>query len=78
MYYYAYSEAMSRNTRENINSVQDLRYVNTGNEGDTVATTTTIVHVEPGTVFWLMLFVLIVGIVMWAKLGSEEMNAWYS
>ena len=26
-----------------------------------------------GTAFWLMLFVLIAGIVMWAKFGSEKM-----
>jgi hypothetical protein len=37
-------------------------------------TTTTSVHVELGTAFWLLLFVLIVSIVMWTKLGSEKMS----
>lgn len=37
-------------------------------------TTTTTVHVELGTAFWLLTFVLIVGIVMWVKLGSEKMT----
>ena len=37
-------------------------------------TTTTSIHVQLGTAFWLMLFVLIVGIVMWVKLGSEKMS----
>ncbi len=37
-------------------------------------TTTTSIHVQLGTAFWLMLFVLIVGITMWAKLGSEKMS----
>jgi len=36
--------------------------------------TTTSIHVQLGTAFWLMVFVLIVGIVMWAKLGSEKMS----
>ena len=36
--------------------------------------TTASVHVELGTAFWLMVFVLIVGIVMWAKLGSEKIS----
>ena len=35
--------------------------------------TTTSIHVQLGTAFWLMVFVLIAGIVMWAKLGSEKM-----
>ena len=37
-------------------------------------TTTTSIHVQLGTAFWLMVFVLIVGIIMWAKLGSEKMS----
>jgi len=37
-------------------------------------TTTTSIHVQLGTAFWLMLFVLIVGMVMWVKLGSEKMG----
>jgi len=37
-------------------------------------TTTTSIHVQLGTAFWLMVFVLIMGIVMWAKLGSEKMS----
>ncbi len=37
-------------------------------------TTTTSIHVQLGTAFWLMLFVLIAGIVMWTKLGSEKMG----
>lgn len=37
-------------------------------------TTTTSIHVQLGTTFWLLLFVLIVGIVMWTKLGSEKMG----
>ena len=37
-------------------------------------TTTTSIHVQLGTAFWLMLLVLIIGIVMWAKLGSEKMS----
>ena len=36
--------------------------------------TTTSIHVQLGTAFWLMVFVLIIGIVMWAKLGSEKMR----
>ncbi len=35
-------------------------------------TTTTSIHVQLGTAFWLLTFVLIVGIVMWAKFGSEK------
>ena len=37
-------------------------------------TTTTSIHVQLGTAFWLLLFVIIAGIVMWAKLGSEKMS----
>jgi len=37
-------------------------------------TTTTSIHVQLGTAFWLLLFVSIVGIVMWTKLGSEKMT----
>ena len=37
-------------------------------------TTTTSIHVQLGTAFWLLVFVLIVGIVMWVKLGSEKMS----
>jgi hypothetical protein len=37
-------------------------------------TTATSIHIQLGTAFWLMLFVLIVGIVLWAKLGSEKMS----
>ena len=37
-------------------------------------TTTTSIHVQLGAAFWLMVFVLIVGIVMWTKLGSEKMS----
>ena len=37
-------------------------------------TTTTSIHVQLGTAFWLLLFVLIIGIVMWTKLGSEKMG----
>lgn len=37
-------------------------------------TTTTSIHVQLGTAFWLLTFVLIVGVVMWAKLGSEKMG----
>ena len=36
--------------------------------------TTTSIHIQLGTAFWLMAFVLIVGIVMWTKLGSEKMS----
>ncbi len=36
--------------------------------------TTTSIHIQLGTAFWLLLFVLIVGIVMWTKLGSEKMS----
>jgi len=36
--------------------------------------TTTSINVQLGTAFWLMLFALIVGVVMWAKLGSEKMS----
>ena len=37
-------------------------------------TTTTSIHVQLGTAFWLMVVVLIIGLVMWAKLGSEKMG----
>jgi hypothetical protein len=37
-------------------------------------TTTTSIHVQLGTAFWLLVFALIVGIAMWAKLGSENMS----
>ena len=37
-------------------------------------TTTTSIHVQLGTAFWLLLFVIIAGIVMWTKLGSEKMG----
>ena len=37
-------------------------------------TTTTSIDVQLGTAFWLMVFVLIIGIVTWAKLGSEKMS----
>ena len=37
-------------------------------------TITTSIHVQLGTGFWLIVFVLIVGIVMWVKLGSEKMS----
>ncbi len=37
-------------------------------------TTTTSIHVQLGTAFWLLLFALIIGIVMWAKLGSEKVG----
>ncbi|MFC1953513.1 hypothetical protein ACFLWR_05230 [Chloroflexota bacterium] len=36
--------------------------------------TTTSIHVQLGTAFWLMLFVVIIGMVMWAKLGGEKMG----
>lgn len=35
-------------------------------------TTTTSINVQLGTGFCLIVFVLILGIVMWAKLGSEK------
>ena len=37
-------------------------------------TTTTSIHIELGAIFWLLLFMIIVGIVMWTKLGSEKMS----
>ena len=37
-------------------------------------TALTSIHIQLGTAFWLMLFVLIIGSVMWAKLGSEKMG----
>lgn len=36
-------------------------------------TTMTTIDIQLGTAFWLLLFVLIVGGVMWATLGSEKM-----
>ncbi|MFC1918528.1 hypothetical protein ACFLWW_00935 [Chloroflexota bacterium] len=36
--------------------------------------TTTTVSIEFGTAFWLMLFVLITGLILWSKLGSEAMS----
>ena len=35
---------------------------------------TTSINVQLGTAFWLMVFILIIGIVMWTKLGSEKMS----
>ena len=35
---------------------------------------TTTINVQLGTAFWLMLLVLVIGGVMWAKLGSEKMS----
>ena len=37
-------------------------------------TTTTTVHTELGTAFWLLVAVLIVGVILWSKLGSEGMS----
>jgi hypothetical protein len=37
-------------------------------------TTTTSVHVELGTVFWLLVAVLIGGLVLYSKLGSEKIG----
>lgn len=37
-------------------------------------TTTTTIDIQLGTAFWLLLFFLIVGMVVWAKLGSEKMG----
>lgn len=36
--------------------------------------TTTTVHVELGAAFWLLMFVLIGGILLYLKLGSERMS----
>jgi hypothetical protein len=44
-----------------------------GNRGEAVTTTTSI-HVQLGTAFWILLTVLIVGGVMWVKLGSDKMG----
>lgn len=35
--------------------------------------TTTTVHIELGTAFWLLVAVLIAGLVLWSVLGSERM-----
>ncbi len=37
-------------------------------------TTTTTVHIELGAAFWLLIAVLIGGLVLWLKLGSEGMS----
>ncbi len=37
-------------------------------------TTTTSVHVELGTAFWLLVAVLIGGLILYSKLGSEKMS----
>ena len=37
-------------------------------------TTTTTVHIELGTAFWLLVAVLIGGVILWSKLGSEGMS----
>ena len=37
-------------------------------------TTTTTVNIELGTAFWLLLFVLIGGLILWSQLGTEGMN----
>jgi hypothetical protein len=37
-------------------------------------TNTTSVHVELGTAFWLLVAVLIGGLVLYSKLGSERMS----
>ena len=36
--------------------------------------TTTTVHIELGTAFWLLIAVLIIGLILWSKLGSEGMS----
>ena len=36
-----------------------------------VMTTTTTLHIELGTAFWLLIAVLIGGVILWSKLGSE-------
>ena len=37
-------------------------------------TTTTTVHIELGTAFWLFMAVVIVALILWSKLGSEGMS----
>ena len=37
-------------------------------------TTTTTVHIELGTAFWLLVAVMIGGMILWSKLGSEGMS----
>jgi hypothetical protein len=36
--------------------------------------TTTTVHIEMGTAFWLLMAVIIGAIILWLKLGSEGMG----
>ena len=39
-----------------------------------MTTTTTTIHVDLGWAFWLLMAVLILGIILYSKLGSEKMN----
>ena len=36
--------------------------------------TTTTVHIELGAAFWLLIAVLVCGLILWSKLGSEGMS----
>lgn len=36
--------------------------------------TTTSIQVELGAAFWLLMFPLIAGMIMWAKLGTDKMG----
>lgn len=37
-------------------------------------TTTTTVHIELGSAFWLLIAAIIGGLVLWSVLGSEKMS----
>ena len=37
-------------------------------------TTTTTVNIELGTAFWLLIAVLVAGLILWSRLGSEGMS----
>lgn len=50
-----------------------LRESTTEGKLDSMTATTTI-SIQPGTAFWLLLFVLIVGMVMRVTLGNEKMD----
>ena len=39
----------------------------------TKSITTTTVHIELGTAFWLLMAAIIVGLVLWSVLGSARM-----